>query len=396
MEGYLPLARVLEGLLQELVQRENSASDSKQGVPWKKFEALASYADTFYRKFKRELYRVCIHVPHLHHQLAVAHLERRTSTRRASQLPRRQLYAARIRRPIPRPATRNHLHECRCYMLRSSQHLKLSSRNQSGWNACLEFAPTPKPNLRSMRQDRSGMAIALDAAFEASATAIWPWRIQSARRITSWRRGLDAMLLPEQCCYPANRPRRNEACSSDQPRDGASPDGPVVFPHSSSLRASTTLPPPAALPNLYFGVYLNVYIDPQAGNTVSLRPMVGEAVVGGIAHAARRWGPLRHRLLQGLTVFLFHNVSETSSPFLSRYGLTTHPYVFASQVQWIARTFEVVHPACLVEDDSTLSLPSRAAVLTFDDAWAGTFEVAFPIQQMGVPESALQHGDDLW
>jgi peptidoglycan/xylan/chitin deacetylase (PgdA/CDA1 family) len=123
---------------------------------------------------------------------------------------------------------------------------------------------------------------------------------------------------------------------------------------------------------------------------MDFRQKIGTTIVGGVARAAQAWSPIGEHLLQGLTVFLFHDVCEAPSAFQTRYGLVTHPDVFATQLEWIARTFEIVHPSLLLRQDLTGVLPQRAAIITFDDSWAGTFEVAFPLlERMGIPAVAF-------
>ncbi|SVA79054.1 uncharacterized protein METZ01_LOCUS131908, partial [marine metagenome] len=71
------------------------------------------------------------------------------------------------------------------------------------------------------------------------------------------------------------------------------------------------------------------------------------------------------------------------SPFQVAADLATPTQVFRQQVEWIARTFDVIDPSILAGSES---LPSHAAAITFDDAWLGTFTNGFAIlDELGLP-----------
>ena len=92
---------------------------------------------------------------------------------------------------------------------------------------------------------------------------------------------------------------------------------------------------------------------------------------------------------RGLTVFLFHDVTDFPSPFQSAVGVATPLWIFQQQVEWIARTFEVVGTDRL---ESGQDLPSNAAMLTFDDSWAGTFSNGLPIlEKFSLPATAFMN-----
>lgn len=93
--------------------------------------------------------------------------------------------------------------------------------------------------------------------------------------------------------------------------------------------------------------------------------------------------PVRHAIDHGLTVFTFHDVSNTPSEFAKRYGLVVSTETFERQISWIKANFEIVHPSMILSKDP---LPRRAAVITFDDGYLGTFENALPIlERLSVP-----------
>jgi peptidoglycan/xylan/chitin deacetylase (PgdA/CDA1 family) len=80
---------------------------------------------------------------------------------------------------------------------------------------------------------------------------------------------------------------------------------------------------------------------------------------------------LRRFVSNGLTIFLFHDVTDEPSPFNAEYGLAVSRDRFHRQVTWIRENFSVVHPDRLI---AAAALPERAALITFDDGFLGTFE----------------------
>lgn len=57
----------------------------------------------------------------------------------------------------------------------------------------------------------------------------------------------------------------------------------------------------------------------------------------------------------------------------------TSPAVFRRQLAWIGRRFTVVDPPRLRQLGGDGELPANAAMITFDDAWAGVFRVGLSI-----------------
>ena len=81
--------------------------------------------------------------------------------------------------------------------------------------------------------------------------------------------------------------------------------------------------------------------------------------------------PLVRRVYKnGLTIFLYHDVTDTPSRFAEEFGLAVPKKLFERQVSWIARNFRVIHPLALLEE---APLPENAALITFDDGFHGTF-----------------------
>ncbi len=102
----------------------------------------------------------------------------------------------------------------------------------------------------------------------------------------------------------------------------------------------------------------------------------------GLGQAARLSPRLRRRLRSGLTVFNFHEVTDSPSPFIERHHLYVTPTVFRRQVMWIKDHFQVVHPDRLVDGN----IAAGSALVTFDDGWNGCFETALPIlDELNIP-----------
>jgi len=94
----------------------------------------------------------------------------------------------------------------------------------------------------------------------------------------------------------------------------------------------------------------------------------------------------RRRLTGGLTVFIFHEVTDTPSGFHRAARSYTSRGVFRAQVGWIAKRFEVIEATRLRQLGGSHALPPNAALITFDDSWAGTFRTALPIlREMAIP-----------
>jgi len=103
---------------------------------------------------------------------------------------------------------------------------------------------------------------------------------------------------------------------------------------------------------------------------------VSSMALRGLMELAGRSRTVSRGLTRGLSVFTFHDVTDRPSPFQVAADLATPTQVFRQQVEWIARTFDVIDPSILA---GSQSLPSHAAAITFDDAWLGTFTNGFAI-----------------
>ena len=110
---------------------------------------------------------------------------------------------------------------------------------------------------------------------------------------------------------------------------------------------------------------------------------VSSMALRGLMELAGRSRTVSRGLTRGLSVFTFHDVTDRPSPFQVAADLATPTQVFRQQVEWIARTFDVIDPSILAGSES---LPSHAAAITFDDAWLGTFTNGFALlDELGLP-----------
>ncbi len=102
----------------------------------------------------------------------------------------------------------------------------------------------------------------------------------------------------------------------------------------------------------------------------------------GIGLASNIHPLVRRERKHGLTIFMFHEVTDTPSNFALRYGLSVPVGLFEKQIEWISAVYEPIHPSQLL----TGCLPHNAALITFDDGWAGTFKNALPVlERMKIP-----------
>lgn len=97
----------------------------------------------------------------------------------------------------------------------------------------------------------------------------------------------------------------------------------------------------------------------------------------GIGLASCILPTLKRERKNGLTIFMFHEVTDTPSSFASRYGISISVKLFEKQIEWISSVYALIHPDQL--QLSAECLPENAALITFDDGWAGTFKNALPV-----------------
>lgn len=100
----------------------------------------------------------------------------------------------------------------------------------------------------------------------------------------------------------------------------------------------------------------------------------------------KRLPRVRALLTRGLTVFVFHDITDAPSEYQLRAQNFTTIEAFRQQVLWIGDRFELIGPMELKQLGGTGGLPARAALVTFDDAWAGVFRAGIPLLSgLGVP-----------
>lgn len=93
----------------------------------------------------------------------------------------------------------------------------------------------------------------------------------------------------------------------------------------------------------------------------------------------RRSAPVRRWLTRGLTVVVYHEITDTPSPFQRVSAGFVTPATFGRQIRWMRERFEFIAPTDLPQLRGSTELPPNAALVTFDDAWPGVFRTALPI-----------------
>ena len=102
--------------------------------------------------------------------------------------------------------------------------------------------------------------------------------------------------------------------------------------------------------------------------------------------------PRVRRGLAGLTVFVFHDVTDNPSKFSKSIGTHTPISVFRRQLGWILEDFDVVHAATVDQ----LREEIRPAILTFDDGYVGFRDEIVPIlEELSLPGVVFVNSDVL-
>jgi peptidoglycan/xylan/chitin deacetylase (PgdA/CDA1 family) len=92
---------------------------------------------------------------------------------------------------------------------------------------------------------------------------------------------------------------------------------------------------------------------------------------------------VRRAIKNGLTVFVFHEVTDQPSRFAEEHSLAVSKKMFHHQVSWIQSKFSIIHPAEVLNGTP---LPEHSAIISFDDGFFSTFENGLAIlEKLGVP-----------
>lgn len=82
----------------------------------------------------------------------------------------------------------------------------------------------------------------------------------------------------------------------------------------------------------------------------------------------------------------YHEVRERECPTLSNFSTVISEKNFSKHIQFIANNFTVLHPEEFTKRIMKKELPERACMVTFDDGFASTANVAYPIlKKYGIP-----------
>ena len=101
----------------------------------------------------------------------------------------------------------------------------------------------------------------------------------------------------------------------------------------------------------------------------------------------------RLSLKNKLTIFVFHDVSDDQSKFLSQNNITHTLHNFTKHINWIKKNFNVISPECLTQHRP---LPNYSAVISFDDGYQGTFDYGLKIlDKKNIPAIVFINGKPL-
>ena len=110
---------------------------------------------------------------------------------------------------------------------------------------------------------------------------------------------------------------------------------------------------------------------------------------------ARLFGPS-----YALRCVVFHNIATQSSPFTRGMSVDTTTEQFEAKLKFLSRHYHPVGLADVLQDAAGRKLPSRAILVTFDDAYVSVAEIAAPLcRQYGVPAVFFVNAaflDNLW
>jgi peptidoglycan/xylan/chitin deacetylase (PgdA/CDA1 family) len=88
-------------------------------------------------------------------------------------------------------------------------------------------------------------------------------------------------------------------------------------------------------------------------------------------------GPLIQRVppMREIVIVLYHHIAECNDRLTNQLAVSTKPDVFEKHVRYFAKNFDLVSATDLLSG----SLPRRALLVTFDDAYRSVLEIGAPI-----------------
>lgn len=122
---------------------------------------------------------------------------------------------------------------------------------------------------------------------------------------------------------------------------------------------------------MFFPVKIKAYVEEKFGLSARKFLKLFFSNSGGLL-----FGIVNNLFLrETLTVFVYHDVSDNPSEFSRKYDLNVCPEIFDYQIKFIKNNFNVINP------DELLSgrIPSKAALVTFDDGFRSYFKNALSI-----------------
>ena len=106
------------------------------------------------------------------------------------------------------------------------------------------------------------------------------------------------------------------------------------------------------------------------------------SLIGGVLR------PLNYyKKKDNLTIFCYHDVSDSPSEFSHNHDLNVPPSIFEYQINFINSNFNVISP----DDLLTGKIPMNAALITFDDGFKSYFTNAIPILEKYNSPSIIFH-----
>lgn len=126
--------------------------------------------------------------------------------------------------------------------------------------------------------------------------------------------------------------------------------------------------------------------------------MIKQVLRAAVGIAGRHLPPVIRRLDRSLTVFVLHEVSDEPAPFIRDNDLWASSRLFRTQMEFVAENFNVISAEAWLKAE----VPTRAAMITFDDGYRGTFKTALPVlAEMKLPSIVFMNmspvfGGDFW